>query len=148
MRAVTCGAGALPTCRGGAVQAGLGRHGRMDRRGGAAAEVHHHRRRGGRGGGRGLLQGRLGRRRLLRGLLALSRVGRDAVLQQELVQVHVLQLEAVPVVRQGLVPQRRTQEGRLGVAGCAALILQLLLLLLVLPKPCKNQQTVSSLCRR
>lgn len=119
-----------PTCCAGAAQAGLRRHGRVDRGGGAAAEVHH----GGRGrrGGRGLLHRGLWR---LRGLLALSRVGRDAVLLQELLQVHVFQLEVVSIVGEGLVPQSGAEEGRLGVVGRAALILELLLLLFLLSKP-------------
>lgn len=119
-----------PTCCAGAAQTGLRRHGRVDGGGGAAAEVHH----GGRGrrGGRGLLHGGLWR---LRGLLTLGRVRRDAVFLQELLQVHVLQLEVVSIVGEGLVPQSRTEESRLGVVGRAALILELLLLLLLLSKP-------------
>lgn len=117
---------------GGAVQAGLRRHGRVNRRGGTAAEVHH----GGRGRGRrwGLLQRGLWRLHRLLGLLALSRICGDAVFRQELLQVHVFQLKVVPIVGQGFVPQGRTQEGRLWVAGRAAFIVELLFLLLILPK--------------
>lgn len=38
-----------------------------------------------------------------------------AVLGQELLQVHVLELEQAAVARQGSLPQQWTQEGRLGV---------------------------------
>lgn len=40
----------------------------------------------------------------------------DAVLRQELFQVHVLELEGVSIVGQRFVPQRGAQEGRLGGA--------------------------------
>lgn len=108
------------------MQAVLRRHACVHRGGGAAAQVHH-----GRGGRRGR-RGRGGLRLLLRRrrdrlsvLVALGRVGGDSVLGQELLQVHVLQLEVVGVVRQSLVPEGRAQEGRLWVADSAALILQL-----------------------
>lgn len=107
------------------MQAVLRRHARVHGGGGAAAQVHHGRGRWcGRAGRRGL---RLLLRRLHRlgVLLALGCVGGDAVLRQELLQVHVLQLEVVGVVRQRLVPEGRAQEGRLWVADSAALILQL-----------------------
>lgn len=52
----------------------------------------------------------------------------NAILRQEFLQVHVLQLETIPIVGQGLVPQRGAQEGRLGGA---VVLLQVLLLLLL-----------------
>lgn len=38
-----------------------------------------------------------------------------AILGEELLQVHVLQLEQASIARQGSLPQQGTQEGRLGV---------------------------------
>lgn len=125
----------IPTCCAGAAEAGLRRHACVNRGGGAAAEVNH--------GGRG--RGRCGGRRGLLCLVALGCVGGDAVLRQELLQVHVLQLKVVPIVGQGLVPEGRAKEGRLWVVGCAALIVQLLLFLLLFPKSCKCLHTVISL---
>lgn len=124
----------IPTCCAGAVEAVLRRHGRVNRGGGAAAEVHHGRcGRGRRGGWRGLL------RRLccLPVLVTLGCVGGDAVLRQELLQVHVLQLEVVAIVGQGLVPESRAQESRLWVVCRAALIFQLLPFILVFSESCK-----------
>lgn len=73
------------------------------------AEVHH----GVRGRGRGLRHDwRLARRSVwLVLVMVLGGAGGDAVLGQELFQVHVLELEVVSVVGQGLVPQRGAQEG-------------------------------------
>lgn len=119
------------TCCAGALEAVLRHHARVNRSGGPAAEVHHRGRWGGRRGG-------LRRLCSLRGLVALGRVGGDAVLGQELLQVHVLQLKVVPVVGQGLVPQGGPEEGRLWVAACAALIFQLFLFLLVFSEHCEG----------
>lgn len=47
-------------------------------------------------------------------VVVLGGARRDAVLGQELFQVHVLELEGVSIVGQCLVPQRGAQEGRLG----------------------------------
>lgn len=123
-------------------------HARAHRGGGAAAQVHHGRGRwGGRGGWRGLLLLLRWRRHRLWGLVALGCMGGDAVLRQELLQVHVLQLKVICIVRQGLVPEGRAEEGRLRVAASAALILQLFPFVLVFPKTWKNvyKQTVISL---
>lgn len=49
-------------------------------------------------------------------VVVLGGARRDAVLGQELFQVHVLKLESVSIVGQRLVPQCGTQEGRLGGA--------------------------------
>lgn len=44
-------------------------------------------------------------------VVVLGGAGGNAVLRQELFQVHVLQLEGVSIVGQGLVPQRGAEEG-------------------------------------
>lgn len=78
-------------------------------------EVHHRWRRC----GRGLRHDwRLARRsvRLVLAVVVLGGARGDAVLGQELFQVHVLELEGVSIVGQRLVPQRGAQEGRLGGA--------------------------------
>lgn len=75
-------------------------------------------------------------------VVVMGGAGGDPVLRQKLLQVHVLQLKVVPIVGQGLVPEGRAKESRLWMAGCAALIVQLLLLLLVLPESCKCLHTV------
>lgn len=98
-----------------------------------AAEVHH----GVRGHGRGLRQDWRLVLVLVVVVVVLGGAGGDAVLGQELFQVHVLELEVVPVVRQGLVPQRGAQEGGLR---CAALLLQVLLLLLLLAESCTGAE--------
>lgn len=74
------------------------------------AEVHHRGRRCGRGLGHDwwLAWWTV---RLVLIVVVLGGAGGNAVLRQELLQVHVLQLEGVPVVGQGLVPQRGAQEG-------------------------------------
>lgn len=104
--------------------------------GGVATEVHHRRR--GRGRNR-RHDGRLawGNVRLALVVAVMGRAGRDAVLRQELLQVHVLQLEVVSVVGEGLVPQGGAQEGRLGDA---ALLLQLLFLLMLLVESCTTTE--------
>lgn len=71
------------------------------------AEVHHR----GRGRGRGLRHDWRLAWRSVRLVLVVVGVGGDAVLGQELFQVHVLELEGVSVIGQGLVPQRGAQEG-------------------------------------
>lgn len=85
-------------------------HARVYGRGGVVAEVHH----GVRWRGRGLRHDwRPARRsvRLVLVVMVLGGAGGDAVLGQELFQVHVLELEVVSVIGQGLVPQRGAQEG-------------------------------------
>lgn len=100
----------------------------MNGGGGVAAEVHHggRRRRGpdGRGWGRQ-------RDTVVLLLLLLRGAGGDAILGQELLQVHVLQLEAVAIVGQRLVPQGGPQEGRM--RGAAPLV-QLVLLVAIFDK--------------
>ncbi len=97
------------SCRA-AVQAVWRDDARVCRGGGVVAEVHHR----GCWRGRGLRHDwRLMWRsvRLVLVVVVLGGARGDAVFGQELFQVHVLQLEGVPVVGQGLVPQRGAQEG-------------------------------------
>ena len=56
------------------------------------------------------------------------RVDGDAVLRQELVQVHVLELEVVAVVGQGAVPQCRPKEGTAKVQHIVVHIFKLVLI--------------------
>lgn len=50
--------------------------------------------------------------------------GRDAILQQELIQVHVLQVERLAIIGDGLVPDGRHEGGRDGHGtGCCRLVL-------------------------
>lgn len=65
------------------------------------------------------------------GLFVLSGTRWDTVFRQELLQVHVLELEVVAIIRQCLVPQSGPKES--GLRGCANLLQRLRFLLFLKP---------------